>query len=214
MLPTPVEACVVLPITDSIPYGKPSRCTMRPRARYDVRVRFSHFLRVSLQMATSSRSKASPVTSRLCVLLLCASIAPLAAAADPEEARKPIAGVATNCADCGVVRAIRELRTEREVQRPDVYTSSPQYKDTMPAELPRIGPAISLSWGAGERPRTQIGAIGTPEMRHRYIEITYEITVKFDDGRFALIEQDDASDLHPGDRVIVLRKRVQKIDEQ
>src|ERR1041385_5547309 len=83
-------------------------------------------------------------------LLVCVLGAPAALAADEDQARKPIAGVTSNCSDCGVVRAIRELRTEREVQRPDVYTSSPQYRDTLPAELPRIGPAISLTWGAGE----------------------------------------------------------------
>jgi len=135
-------------------------------------------------------------------------------AADEEGAeRKPLAGVTTNCLDCGVVRAIREVRTEREAPRPDVYVSSPQYRDTMPAELPRIGPAISMTWGAGERTRTQIGAFGTPEMKHRYIDVTYEVSVRFDDGRFGLIEQDEVGDLREGDRVIVLKRKVEKITQ-
>jgi hypothetical protein len=137
-----------------------------------------------------------------------------ALAADGEGGeRKPLAGVTTNCLDCGVVRAIREIRTEREAPRPDVYVSSPQYRDTMPAELPRIGPAISMTWGAGERTRTQIGAFGTPEMKHRYIDVTYEVSVRFDDGRFGLIEQDEVGDLREGDRVIVLKRKVEKITQ-
>ena len=83
----------------------------------------------------------------------------------------------------------------------------------MPADLPRIGPAFSLSWGAGEPPRTQIGAVGTPGMKHRYIDITYEVTVRFDDGRFGLIEQDDVNGLRNGDRVIVVNKRVEKVTD-
>ena len=151
---------------------------------------------------------------RLLAVFGCTLLAlPVLAADEGGEARKPLAGVTTNCADCGVIRGIREIRTEREAQRPDAYVSSPQYRDTLPADLPRIGPAFSLSWGAGERPRTQIGAVGTPEMKHRYIDITYEVSVRFDDGRFGLIEQDDVSDLRSGDRVIVVNRKVQRVSD-
>jgi len=152
---------------------------------------------------------------RLFALAIVASVlgVPAVQAEDQSEQRKPLASISTNCADCGVVRAIREVRTEREAQHPDVYVSSPQYRDTMPAELPRIGPAISLSWGKGERPRTQIGAFNTPEMRHRYIDITYEISVRFDDGRFGNIEQDVSDDLRVGDRVILVNRRLEKVGE-
>jgi hypothetical protein len=146
-------------------------------------------------------------------LVSCALFAIPALAADEADSRRPLAGVTTNCQDCGVIRSIREIRTEREAQRPDAYVSSPQYRDTMPAELPRIGPAFSLSWGAGEPPRTQFGAIGTPEMKHRYIDVTYEVTVRFDDGRFGLIEQDDVSGLRNGDRVIVVNKKVERVTD-
>jgi len=146
---------------------------------------------------------------------LAGSVCLSAARAEEEQnaPRQPQAGVTTKCTDCGVVRGIREIRTEREAQRPDAYVSSPQYRDTMPADLPRIGPAISLTWGAGERPRTQIGALGTPEMKHRYIDITYEFSVRFDDGRFGLIEQEDLDDLRVGDRVILIKRRLEKVSE-
>jgi hypothetical protein len=166
------------------------------------------------------RCDAHPATrdlnsGRLFLLAMLSSMlcAPAGQAEDQPEQRKPLARISTNCADCGVVRAIREVRTEREAQHPDVYVGSPQYRDTMPAELPRIGPAISLTWGKGERPRTQIGAFTTPEMRHRYIDITYEISVRFDDGRFGNIEQDVSDDLRVGDRVILIKRRLEKIGD-
>src|SRR5829696_616708 len=69
----------------------------------------------------------------LIAILACVEPNGPALAADQEGAeRKPLAGVTTNCLDCGVVRSIREIRTEREALRPDVYVSSPQYRDTMP----------------------------------------------------------------------------------
>ena len=45
-------------------------------------------------------------------------------------------------------------------------------------------------------------------MQQHFIDISYELTVKFDDGRYALIEQDDVGNLGIGDRVRVVDKRV------
>ena len=50
-------------------------------------------------------------------------------------------------------------------------------------------------------------------MKHRYIDITYEFSVRFDDGRFGLIEQEDADDLRVGDRVILIKRRLEKVSE-
>jgi uncharacterized OB-fold protein len=47
-------------------------------------------------------------------------------------------------------------------------------------------------------------------MQQRLIEISYEITVRFDDGRFGLIEQEDPDDLRAGDRVKVVKGRVER----
>jgi hypothetical protein len=165
---------------------------------------------------TSSRVTKFQVARTLSLLaaLACALFASASSVADDRgEARKPLAGLTSNCTDCGVVRNIREIRSEREAQRPDAYISSPQYRDTLPAEPPRIGPAISMTWGPGTPPRTQIGAVGTPGMQRRYIDLTYEVTVRFDDGRFGLIEQDSINDLRVGDRVIVLNRRVEKLGQ-
>lgn len=126
------------------------------------------------------------------------------------DARKPTTASGT-CRDCGVVRSIREVRTERTRSRPDIYTTSPQYLDTRPNDPPRIGPVFTLSWGKGEKPSPHVGAVGSAEMQQRYTEVTYEFIVRFDDGRFGLIEQDTTGDLQAGDRVQVVDKRVERL---
>jgi hypothetical protein len=132
-------------------------------------------------------------------------------AAEESEVSKPDASVAGKCTDCGVLRSIREIRTERQLKRPDIYVTSPQYLSTRD-EPPRIGPVISFSWGSrSDQTQTQIGAVGSPQMQQRFIDISYELTVKFDDGRYALIEQDDVGNLRIGDRVRLVDRRVVRL---
>jgi len=79
-------------------------------------------------------------------------------------------------------------------------------------EPPRIGPVISFSWGnRSDQSTTQIGAVGSPQMQQHFIDLSYELTVKFDDGRYALIEQDDVGSLGIGDRVRVVDRRVVRL---
>ena len=123
---------------------------------------------------------------------------------------KPQPAVTGTCRDCGVVRSIREIRTERKASA-DTYVASPQYLQSRPFDQqPLVGPAISFSWGGSTPTQPRVGAVGSPEMQQRFIEISYEITVRFDDGRFGLIEQDSADDLRPGDRVKVAKGRVER----
>ncbi|HTO45522.1 MAG TPA: hypothetical protein VML56_15715 [Burkholderiales bacterium] len=136
-----------------------------------------------------------------------------AVAADAGQATQatPQSATPVTCPDCGVLRSVREVRTERKGRVPDVYVTSPQYQDARPFDKPLIGPAISLSWGAGSSTQPKIGAVGSPEMQQRLIDISYEITIRFDDGRFGLFDQDNADGLRPGDRVRVVKGRVERI---
>jgi uncharacterized OB-fold protein len=47
-------------------------------------------------------------------------------------------------------------------------------------------------------------------MQQRFVEITYEMTVRFDDGRYGLIEQADPGDLRVGDRVRLVKGRLER----
>ena len=135
-------------------------------------------------------------------------------AAWPEDDKsKPPSESTRACHDCGVVRSIREVRTERTLSRPDIYTTSPQYLDTRPYEPPRIGPVFSLSWGAGKETQAHVGAVGSPQMQQHYTDISYDIIVRFDDGRFGLIEQQDTDDIRVGDRIQVVDKKVQRLKQ-
>jgi len=139
-----------------------------------------------------------------------------AAAADGDQGTQavPQAAAPVTCRDCGVLRSVREVRTERKGRTPDVYVTSPQYQDARPFDKPLIGPAISLSWGAGAASQPKIGAVGSPEMQQRLIDISYEITIRFDDGRFGLFDQDTADGLRPGDRVRVVKGRVERMPSE
>lgn len=156
------------------------------------------------------RAAASALVRMLAALSAVLALAPDAAAAE-EDQRKSLAAGASGCTECGVVRTIREIRTERKLSRPDIYVTSPQYLDTRPNDPPNIGPVLSLSWGRNDQTQARIGAVGSAEMQQRFTEITYEVIVRFDDGRFGSIEQDDASDLRVGDRVVVADRKVARV---
>lgn len=135
-----------------------------------------------------------------------------AQAADAPPAQPSTPAATTTCRDCGVVRSIREIRTERKAPRQDTYVSSQQYLQSRPFDQqPLIGPAISFSWGGGSNTtQARVGAVGSPEMQQRFIEISYEITVRFDDGRYGLIEQPDPADLRVGDRVRLVKGQLER----
>ena len=46
-----------------------------------------------------------------------------------------------------------------------------------------------------------VGGVGTPEMKERFRESTYEITVRLDDGALRFVERPDGSRYRVGDRV-------------
>jgi len=134
------------------------------------------------------------------------------AADDVSAAPKPQpTAAAATCRDCGVVRTIREIRTERKTPRQDTYVSSQQYLQSRPFDQqPLIGPAVSFSWGGKTETQARVGAVGSPEMQQRLIELSYEITVRFDDGRYGLIEQADQGDLRVGDRVKLVKGTLER----
>jgi outer membrane lipoprotein SlyB len=51
-------------------------------------------------------------------------------------------------------------------------------------------------------------------MRQRILEIVYEVTVRFDDGRYGLVEMSDASGFRVGDRVRVVDNQLQLLPRE
>ena len=122
----------------------------------------------------------------------------------------PAGTLKDTCIHCGVVRSIRTLERERGAQR-DVpsYMTSSQYLDTRRYSQPYVGPVVGMTFGPGESTKSFVGAAGSPSMRQRILDITYEVTVRYDDGRYGLIEQSDVDRLRVGERVQVIDNRVE-----
>jgi hypothetical protein len=129
---------------------------------------------------------------------------------DAAPARAPAAASKGECATCGVIRSIRAVERERKTSREvPAYMTSDQYLNTRRYSEPRVGPVFGLTFGPGQETKTFVGAAGSEAMRQRILEIGYEIVVRYDDGRFGLIEQEDPGSLRVGDRVRVVDNRVE-----
>jgi hypothetical protein len=94
------------------------------------------------------------------------------------------------------------------------YMTSEQYLDTRRYSEPRVGPVFGMTFGAGQQTRTFVGAAGSSTMRQRILEIVYEVTVRFDDGRYGLVEMNDASGFRVGDRVRVADNQLQLLPRE
>jgi len=129
-----------------------------------------------------------------------------------EETRSPAPNPAVaprECRDCGVVRAVRALERERPATREvPTYMTSDQYLNNREYSEPMVGPVFGMSFGKGQTTKSFVGAAGNETIRRRILEIFYEVTVRFDDGRFGLFEQEDSGGLRVGDRVKVVDNKV------
>ena len=103
------------------------------------------------------------------------------------------------CDGCGVIRAIRQVQSQRSIPVPQSVRSDPTGVDrTAVREMP-IGAVIALPLGDGGRP--YVGGVGTPEMRERFAQTTYDIVVQLDGGGYTSVQRDDGARYQVGDRV-------------
>jgi hypothetical protein len=104
-----------------------------------------------------------------------------------------------SCDGCGVIRQIREVQAQRPVPVPQSVRSDPSGMDrTAGREMP-IGAVIALPLGDGGKP--YVGGVGTPEMRERFAETTYDVVVQLDTGGYTSVQRADGSRYRVGDRV-------------
>ncbi|HZP87243.1 MAG TPA: hypothetical protein VFB54_10520 [Burkholderiales bacterium] len=114
------------------------------------------------------------------------------------------------CPQCGVIKSIRSVDRDRADRRaiPN-YWASEQYLSTRRYSEPTVGPIVGFTFGPGRETKTFVGAAGPNTMRQSELQIVYEITVRFDDGRLGLIEQDSIARLHVGDRIRLVNNHVE-----
>ncbi len=95
-----------------------------------------------------------------------------------------------------MVNSVRELQQERAAA-------------SNLERLPPVGPVFGFTFGGDGPAKGFVGAIGSQDMRQRLTEISYEVIVRFNDGRYGVVETRDGADLRVGDPVKVIRNQIQ-----
>lgn len=104
------------------------------------------------------------------------------------------------CEKCGVILSIKEVSVRRPVNVPQEFRSNPGYAGPS-GDMP-VGAVIYVPFGAGTD-KSYVGGVGTPEMRQRFLETEYEITIKLDSGGYTVVQRRDGLAYRVGDRVRV-----------
>ena len=138
------------------------------------------------------------------------------APAKPKSEKSQSANVTGNCVNCAVIRSIRTVERERATPRQvPSYINSSQYQNTVTAGgPPLVGPVVGFTFGPGSSSQGFVGAAGSPAMRERLMQISYEVILLFDDGRFGLLELDDVGDFRANDRVRVVNNMLEPLPRQ
>lgn len=114
-------------------------------------------------------------------------------------ASAPASKPAAPCDNCGVIRAIRETQSQRPVAVPQAF-QNPQMSNG-PDSAVRVGAVVALPLSDSVSDQAFVGGLGTPEMRARFSESSYEITVLLDSGAYAVAQRRDGNRFRVGDRV-------------
>jgi hypothetical protein len=101
------------------------------------------------------------------------------------------------CKDCGRIVSVREIHIDRR----DVLPATFQGTSRGPVDHNLVGAVVYLPLGGGSSDRPFVGGVGTPEMRERFAQTTYDITVRMEDGAMRSFQRADGARYHAGDRV-------------
>jgi hypothetical protein len=119
----------------------------------------------------------------------------------------------SDCPNCGVVRSIREVDSDRPTQAADPRPAAAvdpggDFPGSLGGSFP-IAWVASANYGRGEGiSKGYVGAVGSPEMRQSLAEKSYEIVVMLDNGRYQLIREDEPPVWQPGDRVKLVMGKI------
>jgi hypothetical protein len=104
------------------------------------------------------------------------------------------------CDNCGVIRSIREVQASRPVAVPKPFQSDPLNQGQ--GSNMYVGAVVALPMGE-RSDKSFVGGVGTPEMRERFTETSYEIAVRLDSGAYTALQRRDGASFRVGDRVRV-----------
>ena len=114
----------------------------------------------------------------------------------PHNVRKLQPGEA--CNECGYVQSVREVALETQ---PANVPTTFQGSSRGVVDHNLVGAVLYLPLSTKGSDKPFIGAVGTPEMRERFGNSTYAVTVKLDNDRIRVVQRQDGSRFQPGDRV-------------
>lgn len=104
------------------------------------------------------------------------------------------------CENCGVIRSIREIQDQRSISTPRTFQNE-QIDQGGPSAI-RVGAVVALPMGNNpNNEQAFVGGVGTPEMRARFSQSTYEITIRLDNGASSTVQRRDGGSFRVGDRV-------------
>lgn len=103
----------------------------------------------------------------------------------------------SSCKECGVITSIREMQHERASTA------------TIAESLPPVGPVFGFTFGGDKPVKGFVGAVGSEQMRKQFTEISYEVIVRYEDGRYGLVETRYGADLRVGDPVKVTNNKIE-----
>ena len=145
---------------------------------------------------------------RATVILCCAVCIPAASQSirmpDFRQPSPPIAAAPNPgepCIDCGRILSIREIRLDRASVTPTALQSATPGSSSGPVGPNLVGAVVYLPLGSDNVERPFVGGAGTPEMRERLRESTYEIAIRLDDGSLRFVQRNDGARYQVGDRV-------------
>lgn len=122
------------------------------------------------------------------------------ATAQQETGQRDAPSVMSPCPECGTIIDIREIASEREMAK------------LLPERAPPVGPVIRFNLGEGADSKPRVGAVGSEQMRGYLTERHYEVTIRYEDGRYGLITIPDASSYQVGDRIHIHKGRIEPDD--
>jgi outer membrane lipoprotein SlyB len=106
------------------------------------------------------------------------------------------------CDNRGVIRSIREIEGQRPVAVPGAFQNDPVEHGGAGGTV-RVGAVVALPMSENPKDQPFVGGVGTPEMRARFSQSTYEITIRLDNGASTVAQRRDGANFRVGDRVRV-----------
>jgi outer membrane lipoprotein SlyB len=114
-----------------------------------------------------------------------------------ERANIRTLGPGETCKECGRIISVREIQIDRRDTLPVNFQGAARG----PVDHNLVGAVVYLPLGGGSNDRPFVGGVGTPEMRERFAQSTYEITVRMEEGAMRSFRRADGARYHAGDRV-------------